>query len=178
MNKESIFYLLFPILLLSCNRYNDYSDTPFIEKSPLDWENPEVFNINREAAHASMVAYPDEKMALEANHGSNPRLISLDGTWKFNWVKTPEERPYWFFRDDFDVRGWNEINVPSNWEREGYGIPIYLDTGYGFDQNPLLSTTTGTPLVPTRGLSTSHPHGKRRRYFSLLGLSFQPSMCG
>ncbi|TFH35325.1 MAG: beta-galactosidase, partial [Bacteroidia bacterium] len=136
MKRESIFYILFPILLLSCNRYNDYSDTPFIEKSPLDWENPEVFNINREAAHASMVAYPDEKMALEANHGSNPRLISLDGTWKFNWVKTPEERPYWFFRDDFDVRGWNDINVPSNWEREGYGIPIYLDTGYGFDQNP------------------------------------------
>jgi beta-galactosidase len=51
-------------------------------------------------------------------------------------VKTPEERPYWFFKDDFDTREWDDIEVPSNWQMKGYDVPFYVNIGYGFEKNP------------------------------------------
>ncbi len=51
-------------------------------------------------------------------------------------MKTPEERPYWFFKDDFDTREWDDIEVPSNWQMKGYDVPFYVNIGYGFEKNP------------------------------------------
>lgn len=135
---KSLTYLTVTLLLIinSCKSYTDYTNIEWKEKEVPDWENPAVFNINREEAHASFISYPNPEMALNGDLADNSRYLSLDGQWRFNWVKTPEERPYWFFKDDYDLRGWDEITVPSNWETEGYGIPIYLDAGYGFEQNP------------------------------------------
>ena len=55
---------------------------------------------------------------------------SLNGTWKFNWVKSPDLRPVDFYKPDFDVSAWKEIPVPSNWEMQGYGTPIYTNITY------------------------------------------------
>jgi len=123
-------------VLQSCNNLTRYEDVAFPEKEPRDWENPTMFNQNREYAHASMISFPDEETALNNDPEESPSYICLDGLWKFHWAKTPDERPCWFFKDDYDNRDWDEITVPSNWEREGYGIPIYLDVGYGFKQDP------------------------------------------
>lgn len=136
MKNLYFFPILILLLQLSCGRYTDYSNIPYNENEPRDWENPALFNINREPAHTSFVSFPGEELALSGNREKNPWYLSLDGLWKFNWVKSPEERPCWFFKEDYDTREWDQIRVPSNWEMEGYGIPIYLDAGYGFEQDP------------------------------------------
>ena len=56
--------------------------------------------------------------------------------WKFHLSHNLKERPYWFFKNDYDTRDWDEIPVPSNWEVLGYDYPIYVSAGYGFTVNP------------------------------------------
>ena len=124
------------LLVISCNSYTDYNGVPFNETEPRDWENTEVNSINRLSPRATMLAWPSDIAVADARVSENPWHISLNGTWKFNWVKTPAERPFWFFRPDFDTREWDEIEVPSNWEMKGYGIPVYVNAGYGFRTNP------------------------------------------
>jgi len=97
-----------------------------------DWENPEVFGRHKEPAHASLVPYPDEATALAGTREASPFFQSLNGDWKFHWVRRPADRPVDFYQPDYDVSGWDDIPVPSNWELQGYGIPIYTNTLYPF----------------------------------------------
>ncbi len=120
------------IAFTSCKKYSKYEGIPFREKVPHDWENPEVFNINREDPHATLISFNDEQSALEAIKANSPNYISLDGKWKFNYANTPSERPYWFFKDDYDIRDWKEIDVPSNWQMEGYDVPVYTNIPFPF----------------------------------------------
>jgi len=124
------------ILVTSCKKYSDYSDNSFMEVEPRDWENPEMFNKNREEPRATFISFSDADEALTFDKEVSSNYISLDGVWKFNWVKTPAERPFWFFKDDFDTRDWDDIEVPSNWEMKGYGIPLYVNAGYPFKKDP------------------------------------------
>ncbi|MDA3853745.1 MAG: DUF4981 domain-containing protein, partial [Bacteroidales bacterium] len=78
-----------------------------------------------------------------------------NGTWKFNWVYKPAERPIDFYKTDFDVSAWNDIKVPSNWELEGYGTPIYTNIKYPFPKNP--------PFIDHK----HNPVGSYRRNFVL-----------
>jgi len=89
-----------------------------------DWENPEVFGINKEKAHAT-ITLPGEKQ-------NNPRIISLNGTWKFKWSQNPETRPVDFYKTDYSVLEWDNILVPGNWEMQGFGTPIYTNIKYPF----------------------------------------------
>ncbi len=97
-----------------------------------DWENPEVFGRNKEPAHCTLLPYPDESTALVGTREASPFFQFLNGRWKFHWVRKPADRPVEFYRTDYDVSGWDEIPVPSNWELQGYGIPIYTNTIYPF----------------------------------------------
>lgn len=101
-----------------------------------DWENPEVFQINREAPHASFARFPSEDLALENDWSASSYYQSLNGAWKFSWVKKPADRPVDFYKEGYDVSGWGEIPVPSNWELEGHGIPVYTNIKYIFPKNP------------------------------------------
>ncbi len=102
-----------------------------------EWEDPEIFQINREYPTASFYRYPTVEGALaNASYGASPLYQSLDGNWKFNWVKLPADRPAFFYREDYDVSDWAEIPVPANWELEGFGIPIYTNIVYPFPKNP------------------------------------------
>lgn len=136
MKRSSLIIFVVILVFSSCKRYRDYSDEPFTEKEPRDWENPEVFSINREAPHASFISYPDEASAFKADMINSPNYISLDGKWKFFYSDSPDKRPFWFFKDDFDTRKWKEIDVPSNWQMEGYDVPIYVNIQYPFRNNP------------------------------------------
>jgi beta-galactosidase len=137
--RKTLYLLVAALLTVSaCKRYSNYEGVAFTEKEPRDWENPEMFNQNREEPRATFISFPDAESALSLAKESSPNYISLDGTWKFHWVKTPAERPYWFFKDDFDTRGWDDIEVPSNWEMKGYDIPLYVNAGYPFKKNPPL----------------------------------------
>lgn len=99
---------------------------------PNDWENISVIQINRLKPHSFFVPFDNEEQALQYDMTQSSRYMSLNGTWKFNWVAKPGDRPLNFFKSDFNCSKWNEIKVPSNWELEGYGVPIYVSAGFGF----------------------------------------------
>lgn len=127
-----------------------------------DWENPQVIGINKEPAHAVFVPYEDVETAIaDSNHTFNSRYHqSLDGMWKFNWSESPGKRPENFYQQDYDVSGWNEITVPSPWQMQGFGQPIYLNAIY-----PIESIMGG--LFPPRVPHDYNPVGSYLRTFSI-----------
>ncbi len=136
MKRPLFFIIAIALLLPACRKYNKYEGIAFTEKEPRDWENPGMFNQNRETPHASMISFNDEISALKGDKSKSPNYISLDGIWKFHFVKSPDQRPYWFFKDDYDTRDWDNIEVPSNWQMKGYDVPIYVNINYPFRKNP------------------------------------------
>jgi beta-galactosidase len=136
MKRISIYILIIALSFSACKKYSKYDGVAFTEKEPRDWENPEMFNLNREDPHATLISFPDEQRALEAIKANSTDYLSLDGTWKFNWAKSPDQRPFWFFKDDYDTRDWKDIEVPSNWQMKGYDVPLYVNIGYPFKKNP------------------------------------------
>jgi beta-galactosidase len=136
MKKAFIFIILTALSFTACKRYSKYEGIVFTEKELRDWENPEMISQNAEDPHATLISYNDEESALEAVKTNSPNYMSLDGTWKFHLVKSPDQRPYWFFKDDYDTRDWDNIEVPSNWEMKGYDVPIYVNITYPFKKDP------------------------------------------
>ena len=92
-----------------------------------DWENPAVLGINKLPYHATLQLPSKQKDCKE--------IVSLDGQWLFHWSRNPEERPADFYREDYDVSGWDKITVPGNWQMQGYGTPIYININYPFVRN-------------------------------------------
>jgi len=97
---------------------------------PSEIENPELLGINKEPYHTTLMPYANLQEALVARRHASSLCLSLNGSWKFNWVPTPEKRPVDFYKSDFDISSWKEIPVPSNWEVQGYGTPFYRNLGY------------------------------------------------
>jgi beta-galactosidase len=144
------------------------------QADPPDWENPRVFGIGREPMHATFVPYPDEaaarRGALAFTPGApaapgSPFVQSLNGMWKFNWVKEPSARPADFYRPEFDVSAWKEIRVPSNWEFEGYGTPIFLNIIYPFKRDA--PRVTEEPPKEWTTYEERNPVGSYRRTFTV-----------
>jgi|WetSurMetagenome_2_1015567.scaffolds.fasta_scaffold00688_11 beta-galactosidase len=155
MKKAILFVLMLAAILTSCRRYSKYENIPFTEKDPRDWENPEMFNQNREDPHATMISFTSEADAVRNDKAASPNYLSLDGKWKFHLEKSPDKRPYWFFKDNYDTRDWDEIDVPSNWEMKGYDVPIYVNISYPYKENP--------PYIPHE----YNPVGSYKRTFTL-----------
>lgn len=126
-------------------------------QDPPDWENPKMFDQNKEPAHCSLIPYEDHKQALRNDPTRSPFYRSLNGMWKFHWVRKPADRPSDFFKPEVNVDHWDEIPVPSNWELQNYGIPIYVNAGYPFPPNP--------PFIP----HDYNPVGSYRRDFEIPG---------
>ncbi len=87
------------------------------------WENPEIFKINKEDGHAIMMPFDSEEDALSANESKYKQ--SLNGKWKFYWQRGLKNQPENFQLTSFDDSHWDEINVPSVWQTEGYSVPYY-----------------------------------------------------
>src|SRR5215207_5355902 len=139
-----------------------------------DWENPRVFDLNKEPAHATFVPYADEASARRgvlafapgaAPAPGPPFVMSLNGRWKFNWVKEPSLRPVDFYRPEFDVSAWKEIKVPANWEFEGYGTPIFLNIIYPFKRDA--PKVMGEPPKDWTTYEERNPVGSYRRTFDV-----------
>ncbi len=98
-----------------------------------EWQSPEDLALNKEQPRARFFSFADTESALKILPEHSSYWMSLDGTWKFNWVKTPDERPETFYDPGFDVSGWDEVQVPMCWnvvgiQKDGslkYGVPIY-----------------------------------------------------
>ncbi len=119
------------------------------------WEDPAVFAENKEPPRASFTPFATIADVIEGPPEDSPFRISLNGAWQFHWVPRPDERPRDFFEVDFDASAWDVIPVPSNWEFEGYGYPVYRDEFYSFPANP--------PFIP----HDDNPVGSYRRTFEV-----------
>lgn len=122
-----------------------------------DWENSRMFGENKEPAHNTLIPHANIDDVLGGNIEST-YYKSLNGAWKFNWVKKPSERPYEFYKLYYDVSKWDEIDIPSNWQMRGYGIPIYTNVKY-----PYSVKTDNIPNIDYN----YNPVGSYRTYFNL-----------
>lgn len=109
--------------------------TKFVYQPPAngypEWNNnPEIFQLNRLDAHASMISYPDLPQALNGNKEASPNYKSLNGIWKFAFSETPEQRVTDFYKADYDCSSWDTIPVPSHWQFHGYDYPQYTNVRY------------------------------------------------
>ncbi|NOR87578.1 MAG: beta-galactosidase, partial [Bacteroidales bacterium] len=120
-----------------------------------DWENPQIIQQNKEASHATLYPYQDIEQALEFNPETSPYYKSLNGQWLFHWSENPANRPLTFYEENFNRKDWDRIPVPSNWELQGYDIPIYVNHNYEWTKNP------NPPFVP----KTYNPVGSYYREF-------------
>ena len=144
--KIEKFFLCLPLLLFSLD----------VAAGHHDYEDQYVLQINREPARAAFFPF-----------GSEPgdRSMSLDGEWKFNWTKTPDEQPADFYLTDFDDSRWETFAVPGDWEMNGYGTPIYSSSGYTFKIDP--PYVMGTPKETYTTYTERNPTGCYRRTFTL-----------
>ena len=100
-----------------------------------DWENPRVVGINKEEYHSTLT--------LPSGKSSCEEIVSLNGRWKFYWSPDPQSRPSDFYKNNFDVSGWDNISVPGTWQLQGYGKPIYTNWTYPFKKDQ--PKVTGEP---------------------------------
>jgi beta-galactosidase len=95
-----------------------------------EWKDPEVNAVNRAPMHANYFAYESHEAARAGVKEKSDNFLSLNGIWKFNWVKNADQRPDDFYLLDYNDSAWNELKVPAVWELNGYGDPIYVNVGY------------------------------------------------
>ena len=91
-----------------------------------------IISENKEDTHATFHSYNSPNAALENNLNNSKNYQSLNGLWKFQWVKAPDQRSLDFMNSETDITSWDDIKVPANWEIEGYGTPIYVNHQYEF----------------------------------------------
>ena len=117
-----------------------------------DWENLKVLHRNRMPDRAYFIPYPDKESAMAGQPGASKYFRLLNGIWKFCYSQTPSESPEDFYREDYDVSDWDDIQVPLSWQMAGYGRPHYTNVVYPFPVDP--------PRTPTE-----NPTGCYRRDF-------------
>lgn len=169
MKNSSLFVVLFLALFSAGMNINaqvaSVSDSLGGATVPPEIENPEIFGINKEPAHATLMPYADLNEALSARRHASSFCRSLNGMWKFNWVSWPQARPVDFFKTDYDVSAWKEIPVPSNWQLFGYGTPYYRNIGYTFKRD--FPRVMSTPPRNFTAFAERNPVGSYRRDFDL-----------
>lgn len=138
---KSLFSFCVPVILsitisISCFGQNSYEGVAFQEKIPADWENQLVFEINREAPRAWFIPYATVEEMEGESIWESTLISSLNGPWQFHLSQNPGERPFYFFKDDYDTKAWDQIPVPSNWEMKGYDYPIYTNVKFPHEKNP------------------------------------------
>ncbi len=149
-----IFFIGFlGILLLFLGGFTiwTYGNTPFHPFTTYEWENSEIFRINKEEPHVTLLPFSDSVNSLKEESAFE---VSLNGEWKFHWSPNPKEKPHSFFENAFDDSGWDLISVPSNMEMKGYGYPIYTNMNH--------------PFVTAGKMALSHPFDKSPPYVTFL----------
>lgn len=119
-------------------------------------ENTDVFELNQVDGHTICIPCKDVPQALKAGI-QHENILSLNGTWKFYFSPTPDASPKGFFEKGFNDKNWQNISVPSNWEMQGFGDPLFRNVPQPFRSNP--------PFVPHE----YNPTGSYRKSFTLPG---------
>ena len=146
----------FILSVLSCSMMLAAADKDFIKDYRSFIENIECFELNQLEGHVRTVPFSSVKDALEGNWDKSGNYLSLNGKWKFLYSEQPGEVPADFFSLQFDDASWPLIEVPSNWEMQGYGEPQFRNIGHPFAPiNP--------PFIP----ENFNPTGSYRKTFNL-----------
>lgn len=136
MKMTSSLYLIVFVLIISSHMVGSaYTPSDEDEKIHPPWQDPQVWQINREEAHAYFIPFQSME-SIRDDIFSSELLLSLNGSWKFNLAVRPADRPLYFYKEDFDISHWEDIPVPSNWELQGYDYPIYVNIDYPHEKNP------------------------------------------
>jgi len=135
-----------------------------------EWENEQILHINSEPPRSWFAPFATVDDALDGDiykwtYADLDFIRLLHGEWKFHWSPRPEVRPTNFFETNFDDSGWTNIPVPSNWEMQGYGVPIYLGSGHTFKMDP--PRVMGEPPTNWTSFIQRNPIGSYRRSFEL-----------
>lgn len=126
-------------------------------KYALDWlSDPEVFAVNRTAAHSDHKYY---RNYYEMEEKNSSFIQNLNGIWKFAWAKNPSERIEDFYKEDFNTDSFDNIRVPGHIELQGYGKPQYVNTMYPWEGRET--------LFPPYISEKDNPIGSYVRYFDL-----------
>lgn len=132
---------------------------------PEEIEDPSKLSEGTQPWHAVLMPYGNLEQALAGRRKDSSFARSLNGKWKFHYVETPEERPVDFYQVSFDDSSWAEIPVPSNWQVEGYGTPIYRNFGYTFQVDP--PKVMSEPPQEYTNHKARNPVGSYRREFEV-----------
>jgi len=170
LKKEITTFLLMLIFMLSSKIASAFqadsglskTDTAFV---PKEIQDPQCIGIHKEAAHATLMPYANLTEALKANRRASSFAMSLNGLWKFNWVDWPQKRPVNFYRPSYDISEWKEIKVPSCWQVEGYGTPVYSNFTFIFKKD--FPKVMSTPPKDYTTYKERNPVGSYRRDFTV-----------
>lgn len=157
-NRQALRALLLGTLTLFFPGLAAFADNP-------DWENEYIQHINTEPPRVTFIPFATITGALNDQPETSPFYFSLDGDWKFSWSPDPDHCPANFFEANFDDSDWKTIPVPSNWQMQGYGVPIYLGSGYTFKIDPPF--VTDTPPTNWTAFTQRDPVGEYRKTFSV-----------
>ena len=127
-----------------------------------EWQSQYAVGLNKLNPHAYVWPYATAADVQKGAYEESPYYMSLNGKWKFHWVKNPDTRPKDFYKPSVYTGGWADINVPGNWERQGYGTAIYVNETYEFDDK-MFNFKKNPPLVP----SEENEVGSYRRTFTI-----------
>ena len=129
-------FMLFQSMSMAQNPLSgfDYSTNPSAPTGD-EWQNPEKLSLNKLQPTAYFFHFASAKEAEGVKRESSSYFKTLDGTWKFSWVATPENRPKEFYNSNYDTSSWDNIKVPGCWNVQGlqkngemkYGVPIYVN---------------------------------------------------
>ena len=122
-----------------------------------EWQDESVNEVNRAPMHARFFAYENAEKATSDIKENSKNFMSMNGSWKFFWVKNADQRPTDFWKVGFNDKGWDNMKVPAVWELNGYGDPIYVDVGYPWRNQ----YTNNPPHVPTE---KNHVGSYRREF--------------
>ena len=131
-------FLISTAMLLSAVSATAGNATPRLNAP--EWRNPLVNHQNREARHANFFAFESENAARAGEKCASSRYLSMEGMWRFHFVKNHQDAPANFWRSDFDDSKWENFPVPGLFELNGHGDRIYKNVGYAwcttFESNP------------------------------------------
>ena len=110
------------------------------------WNDVSVYQVNKVAPRTNVIPYQDENGINNLEYRESPYYQCINGKWKFHWVEKPADKPQGFYAEGYDVSSWNTIQVPSNWELNGYGIPVYINQQNEFPSNQPYAPTEYNPV--------------------------------
>ncbi len=132
---------------------------------PKEIEDAWITQINKLPPRSNHWPQPDAETAKISSYAEGPWLRSLNGDWKFHWCSEPQQRPLDFSEADFDASSWKTIPVPSTWEREGYGTPLYVNITYPLKVDP--PRVMGEPDPSFTSYKERNPVGSYIREFEV-----------